>query len=80
VTTGARIGPTLTAGGRRTHVDLSADGRRLLLTHANGSGALWDVDPASWLRRACALANRTLTREEWEKHVPGRPYEPACTA
>ena len=43
-----------------------------------GRGAVWDVDPASWAERACALANRTLTRDEWETFLPGRPYEPAC--
>ena len=41
------------------------------MTLANGEGAVWDVDPASWARRACALANRTLTREEWETFLPG---------
>ena len=59
-------------------IDLSPDGRQLLMTHGNGQGAVWDVDPESWKRRACALANRTLTREEWEEFLPGRPYEPAC--
>ena len=78
VGTGAQIGPQLTAGDRRTMIDLSPDGRRLLETHGNGRGAVWDVDPASWARRACTLANRTLTREEWTKFLPGRPYEPAC--
>ena len=78
VGTGVRIGPTLTAGSRRAEIDLSPDGRRLLLTHADGRGAVWDVDPESWARRACALANRTLTPEEWEEFLPGRPYEPAC--
>ena len=78
VATGVRIGPTLTAGSRRAEIDLSPDGRRLLLTHADGRGAIWDVDPESWARRACALANRTLTFEEWEEFLPGRPYEPAC--
>ena len=76
--TGARIGPTLTAGGRRADVDLSPDGRQLLMTAADGRGALWDVDPKSWTQRACGLANRTLTPEEWEEFLPGRPYEPAC--
>ncbi len=76
--TGARIGPTLTAGSRRADVDLSPDGRELLMTAADGRGAIWDVDPKSWARRACALANRTLTPEEWEEFLPGRPYEPAC--
>jgi WD40 repeat protein len=80
VATGRQIGPNLTAGRRTGMVDLSSDGRRLLLTLANGEGAVWDVDPASWARRACALANRTLTREEWEKFLPRRPYEPACAS
>ena len=78
VATGTRIGPSLTAGRRTAMVDLSSDGRRLLLTLANGEGAVFDVDPKSWARRACALASRTLTREEWERFLPGRPYEPAC--
>jgi WD40 repeat protein len=76
--TGARIGPTLTAGSRRADVDLSPDGRELLMTAADGRGAIWDVDPESWTQRACALANRTLTPEEWQEFLPGRPYDPAC--
>jgi serine/threonine protein kinase/WD40 repeat protein len=78
VATGARIGPTLTAGDGRATIDLSPDGRRLLLTHADGRGALYDVDPESWAERACKLANRTLTPEEWQEFLPGRAYEPAC--
>jgi WD40 repeat protein len=78
VATGTRIGPSLTAGRRTAMIDLSSDGRQLLMTLANGEGVVWDVDPVSWARRACALANRMLTREEWETYLPGRPYEPAC--
>jgi WD40 repeat protein/tRNA A-37 threonylcarbamoyl transferase component Bud32 len=78
VATGVQIGPTLNAGSRSTELDLSADGRRLLMTGADGRGAVWDVDPESWARRACALAHRTLTREEWERFLPGRRYDPAC--
>ena len=78
VATGTQIGPRLKAGERRAMVDLSADGRHLLLTHGDGHGAVYDVDPQSWARRACAVANRTLTPEEWEEFVPGRAYEPAC--
>ena len=79
VATGAQIGPRLTAGRDSATVDVSPDGRSLLQTHGNGEGAVWDIDPESWARRACALANRTLTQEEWKKFLPGRPYEPACT-
>jgi WD40 repeat protein len=78
VATGARIGPTLRAGSRRADIDLSPDGRKLLMTAADGRGAIWDVDPKSWAQRACRLANRTLAPEEWEKFLPGRPYDPAC--
>jgi WD40 repeat protein/tRNA A-37 threonylcarbamoyl transferase component Bud32 len=78
VATGTQIGPSLAAGKRAAMIDLSSDGRRLLMTAANGEGAVWDIDPDSWARRACTLANRTLTREEWKTFLPGRPYEPAC--
>ncbi len=80
VATGAQIGPRLGVGSREAMLDLSPDGRRLLMTSGNGQGAVWDIDPESWAQRACALANRTLTREEWEEFLPGRPYEPACAS
>jgi WD40 repeat protein len=73
-------GPTLTAGSGQTMLDLSPDGRRLLMMASNGEGAVWDIDPENWMRRACEIANRTLTREEWDEFLPGRPYEPACAA
>jgi WD40 repeat protein len=78
VATGAEIGTRLTAGAREALLDLSPYGRQLLMTLSNGEGAVWDIDPESWKQRACELANRTLTPEEWEEFLPGRPYEPAC--
>ena len=78
VTSGAQFGRRLTAGSDKAMIDLSADGRHLLLTHGSGDGAIWDLDPASWKQRACKIANRTLTREEWEQFLPDRPYGPAC--
>jgi WD40 repeat protein/tRNA A-37 threonylcarbamoyl transferase component Bud32 len=79
VESGTQVGPRLTAGDRRAMLDLSPDGRRLLMTLGNGEGAVWDIDPESWAQRACDLAGRTLTEEEWEEFLPGRPYDPACT-
>jgi WD40 repeat protein/tRNA A-37 threonylcarbamoyl transferase component Bud32 len=77
VATGAQVG-RLSGGSRRAMLDLSPDGRWLLMTNGDGRGAVWDIDPESWKRRACALGNRTLTREEWNEFLPGRRYEPAC--
>jgi WD40 repeat protein/tRNA A-37 threonylcarbamoyl transferase component Bud32 len=79
VASGTQIGAKLTVGSRAIQMDLSSDGRHLLMTAANGEGAVWDIDPRSWAERACAIANRTLTREEWEKFLRSRPYEPACS-
>jgi WD40 repeat protein len=77
--TGTQIGLELPSGGAgRTALDLSADGRQLLMTSVDGQGAVWDFDPDSWKQRACAIAGRTLTQEEWDQFLPGRPYEPAC--
>ena len=78
VATGTKIGPDLTVGSRTSMMDLSSDGRRLLTTVGDGQAVIWDVDPKSWARRACTIANRTLTRAEWERFLPGRRYEPAC--
>jgi hypothetical protein len=39
---------------------------------------VWDVRPASWAARACAVAGPPLTRAEWREALPGRGYAPAC--
>jgi hypothetical protein len=44
----------------------------------DGPVLLWDVDPTSWPSRACALAGRRLTKQEWNDFLPGRPYKPSC--
>jgi DNA-binding SARP family transcriptional activator/WD40 repeat protein len=36
------------------------------------------VDPEQWSVRACAIAGRVLSREEWQQFLPDRPYAPAC--
>jgi hypothetical protein len=37
-----------------------------------------DMNTSHWAARACALAGRALTRDEWARYLPDRPYEPAC--
>jgi hypothetical protein len=40
---------------------------------------LWDVDPALWQQRACAIVGRNLSREEWKLYLPaGTPYRATC--
>jgi len=56
----------------------SPDGRNVVTVFGNGRGVVWDVDPADWASRACAIAARPLTRDEWAQFVPGTPYRPSC--
>jgi WD40 repeat protein len=53
-------------------------GRRLLAISGQGRITRWDVDPESWKRRACDVAGRNLTREEWRDFVGDRPYHATC--
>jgi WD40 repeat protein len=53
-------------------------GTHLAAVYDDGNALLWDVRPSSWLARACSVAGRTLTRNEWENALPGREYAPAC--
>jgi WD40 repeat protein len=75
---GRALGSSLTRVA--TWADFSPDGKRLLTAVSWGPRIVWDVDPESWAQRACEIANRTLTQEEWDQFLPGRPYEPACAS
>ena len=39
----------------------------------------YPMTPSAWLRTACAIAGRDLTRAEWDRYLPGRPYRSTCT-
>jgi hypothetical protein len=54
------------------------DGSHLVTLYEEGTGVVWDVDPDHWKQRACSVAGRSLTREEWEELLPERSYQPAC--
>ena len=49
---------------------------------ASGSGdrtvRVWNIDPEAWQVRACRVANRNLTREEWQQYLGDEPYRPTC--
>jgi hypothetical protein len=56
----------------------SPDGRRLFVVSDAGQGWVWDVDQSDWLTRACTVAGRNLTLQEWQQLLPGQPYEATC--
>ena len=54
----------------------SPDGR--LVVASGNVLRVFTIDPAAWLARACAVAGRTLSPDEFKAALPGRPYEPGC--
>ncbi len=47
---------------------------------AGSEGKTWTVGTRwqSWVTRACTIAGRNLTREEWQEYYPQRSYEATC--
>jgi len=75
---GKQIGVPLTGPSSPLVVALDPTGHTPAAAFEDGTVLLWDVDPASWLKRACAVAGRRLTPQEWQEFLPGRPYQPSC--
>jgi WD40 repeat protein len=64
--------------GTRMHVGFMPDGRHLLGQYFDGQTWAWDVDPSSWRDRACSIAGRNLTKDEWDKLLLNRHYRRTC--
>lgn len=57
----------------------SPDGKLLALSERRKMLWLLDGGAPEWRARACRLANRDLTPEEWARYVPDEPYRKTCT-
>jgi WD40 repeat protein len=56
----------------------SSDYGSIIVAYTDGSMLRWNIDPSSWRARACAVAGRNLTRDEWARFLPERPYGTVC--
>ncbi|WP_457962671.1 hypothetical protein M1E17_14220 [Arthrobacter sp. D1-29] len=54
------------------------DERTLVLEQSDGSTQVVVAEPAAWEDRACRIAGRVLTEQEWGDLLGARPYSPAC--
>jgi WD40 repeat protein len=76
-------------GAYLASLPLPADAGRLSIAYlpdssglvvASVDGRTWTVDTrtSTWTERACAIAGRNLTPEEWRRFFPSRPYRATC--
>jgi len=65
--------------GGATAAELTPDDRKLVTGYYQGKIVLWDIDPDSWQRNACAIAGRNLTLDEWHQYLGERPYHETCS-
>ena len=80
VATGTIIGDPFPGPASEEYLAASftPDGRSVVVVSDAGSGWFWDVDPSDWKTRACQIAGRSLTPQEWQEFLPDRPYHATC--
>ena len=57
----------------------SAHSTNLLVIDGRGNAFTWPTSLADWEQRACAIAGRSLTREEWSRFLTGTSYARVCS-
>ena len=78
-TTGARqVTIPLPRPAPEVRIAYLPDSSRLMVAGIEGS--TWSVDTRwqSWVARACTIAGRNLTHEEWQEYYPHRAYQAIC--
>jgi WD40 repeat protein len=57
---------------------IEPDERTVTLERADGMTEAIVAEPAAWEDRACQIAGRVLTEQEWAELLGAQPYAPAC--
>ena len=76
------IGTPMTASQEPVYaVAFSPDGGTLVAAGGDGATRSWDVAfPAGLLAAACAIAEQSLTREQWAGYAGSQPFQQVCPA
>ncbi|WP_342001484.1 hypothetical protein MRBLWH7_001875 [Microbacterium sp. LWH7-1.2] len=62
----------------RPNASVELDERTVALEKSDGTTQVTVANPAEWEERACQVAGRVLTEQEWGELLGARPYSPAC--
>ena len=65
-----------TSGGEVRQLFISPDGR--LVSATTYELIVWSLDPTNWQQRACHVANRNLTVQEWQTYVGDVAFRKTC--
>ena len=60
------------------YLSFDPDGVTLRAVYQNGEVFSFTLDPSAWIQRACTIANRDLTSEEFAIVRPGVQLRPTC--
>ena len=63
---------------RRLTASVELDERTVALEQSDGISQVTIAEPDVWLERACQIAGRVLTEQEWAELMGSRSYNPAC--
>jgi len=82
VATQQQIGTPMTAGPDALYaVAFSPGGSTLITADGDGTARSWDVAfPAGLLPAACAIADQSLTRQQWAGYAGTQPFQQVCPA